>query len=106
LAEEFLEIFDGFSIGSNDLTQLVLGLDRDSAIVAKVGDERNEAVKEMIKKVIKLCNEKKKYCGICGEAPSNFPEFAEFLMKEGIESMSLSPGSVIKTILNLAKIKL
>jgi len=106
LAEEFLEIFDGFSIGSNDLTQLVLGLDRDSAIVAKVGDERNEAVKEMIKKVIKICNEKKKYCGICGEAPSNFPEFAEFLMKEGIESMSLSPEAVIKTILNLAKIKL
>jgi len=74
--------------------------------VAKVGDERNEAVKEMIKKVIKICNEKKKYCGICGEAPSNFPEFAEFLMKEGIESMSLSPEAVIKTILNLAKIKL
>jgi len=106
LAEEFLEIFDGFSIGSNDLTQLILGVDRDSAILAKVGDERNEAVKEMIKKVIKLCNEKKKYCGICGEAPNNFPEFAEFLMKEGIESMSLSPGSVIKTILNLAKVKL
>jgi len=105
LADKFLEIFDGMSIGSNDLTQLVLGLDRDSAIVAKVGDERNEAVKDMIRKVIKLCNEKKKYCGICGEAPSNFPEFAEFLMKEGIESMSLSPGSVIKTILNLAKIK-
>lgn len=101
----FLEIFDGFSIGSNDLTQLVLGLDRDSAQVAKVGDERNEAVKEMIKKVIKLCREKKKYCGICGEAPSNFPEFAEFLMEEGIESMSLSPGAVIKTILNLAKTK-
>ena len=105
LADKFLEIFDGFSIGSNDLTQLVLGLDRDSAQVAKVGDERNEAVKEMIKKVIKLCREKKKYCGICGEAPSNFPEFAEFLMEEGIESMSLSPGAVIKTILNLAKTK-
>jgi len=105
LAEEFLNIFDGMSIGSNDLTQLVLGLDRDSAQVSKVGDERNEAVKEMIKKVIKLCNQKKKYCGICGEAPSNFPEFAEFLTKEGIESMSLSPGSVIKTILNLARIR-
>jgi len=105
LADKFLEIFDGMSIGSNDLTQLVLGLDRDSAIVAKVGDERNEAVKDMIRKVIKLCNEKKKYCGICGEAPSNFPEFAEFLMKEGIESMSLNPDTVIKTILNLAKIR-
>ena len=105
LAEEFLKIFDGMSIGSNDLTQLVLGLDRDSAIVAKVGDERNEAVKEMVSKVIKLCREKKKYCGICGQAPSDFPEFAEFIMKEGIESMSLNPDTVIKTILNLAKIK-
>jgi pyruvate,water dikinase len=103
LAEEFLEIFDGFSIGSNDLTQLVLGLDRDSAIVAKVGDERNEAVKEMVKKVIKICRQKKKYCGICGQAPSDFPEFAEFLMKEGIESMSLNPDTVIKTILRLSK---
>jgi len=91
------------SIGSNDLTQLVLGLDRDSAQVAKVGDERNEAVKEMIKKVIKLCNEKKKYCGICGQAPSDYSEFAEFLVKEGIESMSLNPDTVIKTILAVAK---
>jgi len=82
-----------------------LGLDRDNARIAYIGDERNEAVKDMVRKIIKLCNQKKKYCGICGEAPSNFPEFAEFLMKEGIESMSLSPGSVIKTILNLAKIK-
>jgi len=105
LAEEFLEIFDGFSIGSNDLTQLVLGLDRDSAIVAKVGDERNEAVKEMVKKVIKLCNEKKKYCGICGDAPSTYGEFAKFLMDCGIPSMSLSPDAVMKTIFNLAKIK-
>jgi pyruvate,water dikinase len=105
LAEEFLKIFDGFSIGSNDLTQLVLGLDRDSAIVAKVGDERNKAVKEMVKKVIKICNQKKKYCGICGQAPSDHPEFAEFIMKEGIQSMSINPDTVIKTILNLAKIK-
>jgi len=103
LADKFLEIFDGMSIGSNDLTQLVLGLDRDSAQVAKVGDERNEAVKEMIKKVIKLCNEKKKYCGICGQAPSDYSEFAEFLVKEGIESMSLNPDTVIKTILAVAK---
>jgi pyruvate,water dikinase len=105
LAEEFLKIFDGFSIGSNDLTQLVLGLDRDSALVAKVGDEKNEAVKEMVKKVIKICNQKKKYCGICGQAPSDYPEFAEFIMKEGIQSMSINPDAVIKTILNLAKIK-
>ncbi len=103
LAEKFLEIFDGYSIGSNDLTQLVLGLDRDSALVAKVGNEKNEAVKEMIRKVIKLCRQKKKYCGICGQAPSDYSEFAEFLLKEGIESMSLNPDTVIKTILNLAK---
>ena len=105
LVEEFLKIFDGMSIGSNDLTQLVLGLDRDSAIVAKVGDERNEAVKEMIRKIIKICRQKKKYCGICGQAPSDYVEFAQFLMKEGIESMSLNPDTVIKTILNLSKIK-
>jgi pyruvate,water dikinase len=105
LAEEFLKIFDGFSIGSNDLTQLVLGLDRDSALVAKVGDERNEAVKEMVKRVIKICNQKKKYCGICGQAPSDYPEFAEFIMKEGIQSMSINPDTVIKTILNLAKVR-
>lgn len=105
LAEQFLEIFDGMSIGSNDLTQLVLGLDRDSAIVAKVGDERNEAVKHMIKRVIRICNEKKKYCGICGQAPSDYPEFAEFLVKEGIESISLNPDTVIKTIANLSKAK-
>jgi pyruvate,water dikinase len=104
LAEEFLEIFDGYSIGSNDLTQLVLGIDRDSATLQKIGDERNEAVKEMIKKVIKVCKQKKKYCGICGQAPSDFPEFAEFLVEEGIESISLNPDTVIKTILNLAKI--
>ena len=103
LAEEFLKIFDGMSIGSNDLTQLVLGIDRDNAQIAYIGDERNEAVKEMISKVIKLCQEKKKYCGICGEAPSTYEEFAEFLQKKGIESMSLNPDSVIKTILSLAK---
>lgn len=103
LADKFLEIFDGMSIGSNDLTQLVLGLDRDSALVAKVGDERNEAVKEMIKKVIRVCKKKKKYSGICGDIPSTDIEFARFLAKEGIESISLSPDAVIKTILTLAK---
>jgi len=105
LADKFLEIFDGYSIGSNDLTQLVLGLDRDSALVSKVGDERNEAVKEMIAKVIQECKKRKKYCGICGQGPSDYLEFAEFLVKEGIESISLNPDTVIKTILNLAKIK-
>jgi pyruvate,water dikinase len=103
LAEEFLKIFDGFSIGSNDLTQLVLGLDRDSALVAKVGDERNEAVKEMVKRVIKICNRKKKYCGICGDIPSTDIGFAKFLIKEKIQSISLSPDAVIKTILGLSK---
>ena len=105
LAEGFLKIFDGMSIGSNDLTQLVLGIDRDNAQIAYIGDERNEAVKEMISRVIKLCREKKKYCGICGEAPSTYEEFAEFLQKQGIESMSLNPDSIIKTILSLAKKK-
>jgi len=105
LADKFLEIFDGMSVGSNDLTQLVLGIDRDNAKIAYIGDERNEAIKEMISGVIKMCRQKKKYCGICGQAPSDFVEFAEFLVKEGIESISLNPDTVIKTILSLAKIK-
>ena len=103
LAEEFLEIFDGYSVGSNDLTQLILGLDRDSVLVSKVGDERNPAVKEMISKVIQECKKRKKYCGICGEGPSNFPNFAEFLVEQGIESISLNPDTVIKTIIQIAK---
>jgi len=103
LADKFLEIFDGYSIGSNDLTQLSLGLDRDNAKIAKVGDERNPTIKKMISKVITLCSQKNKYCGICGQAPSDYPEFAEFLVKEGIESISLNPDTVIKTILNLSK---
>ena len=105
LADEFLDIFDGMSIGSNDLTQLTLGLDRDSAIVTKVGDERNKAVKELIKKVIQVCKKRKKYVGICGEAPSSFPEFAEFLVKEGIESMSLNADVIVKTKLLIAKVE-
>ncbi len=105
LAEEFLKIFDGMSIGSNDLTQLALGIDRDNAYLQKIGDERNLAIKKMVSKVIRLCKMKKKYCGICGQGPSDLPEFAEFLMKEGIESISLNPDTVIKTILNLAKLK-
>ena len=103
LADKFLEIFDGMSVGSNDLSQLILGLDRDSAQVSKIGDERNIAVKEMIKRVISVCKEKKKYCGICGQAPSDFPEFAEFLVEQGIESMSLNPDTVIKTTIEVAK---
>lgn len=105
LAEKFLEIFDGYSIGSNDLTQLVLGIDRDNAKIAHIGDERNEAVKHMISRVIRICRQMKKYCGICGQAPSDYPEFAEFLVKEGIESISLNPDTVIKTILHLTRNK-
>ena len=97
LAEEFLEVFDGFSIGSNDLTQLTLGLDRDNAKIASVGNEKDASVKKMIRRVIKVCREKNKYSGICGQAPSDFPDFADFLTKEGIESMSLNPDSVLKT---------
>lgn len=104
LADKFLDIFDGMSIGSNDLTQLVLAVDRDSALVARVGDERNEAVKEMIARLIRTCKKRKKYLGICGEAPSYFPEFAKFLVEEGIESISLNPDSVIKTTLHLARL--
>ncbi|MCK4520590.1 phosphoenolpyruvate synthase [Candidatus Parcubacteria bacterium] len=105
LAEEFLEIFDGMSIGSNDLTQLSLGMDRDNARIAHITDERDQTIKKMLSKVITLCCQKKKYCGICGQSPSDFPEFAEFLVQEGIESISLNPDTVIKTILNLAKKK-
>jgi pyruvate,water dikinase len=100
-----LEVFDGMSIGSNDLTQLTLGLDRDNGGLAYIGNEKNEAVMELIKKVIRTCKEKGKYCGICGQAPSDYPEFAEFLMKEGIESISLNADTVIKTILSLGKVK-
>ena len=105
LVEEFLEIFDGMSIGSNDLTQLTLGIDRDSAKISYVGNEQNEAVKKMIARVIRQCKKRKKYCGICGDAPSSLPGFAEFLVREGIESMSLTPDAVIKTILKIAKVK-
>ncbi len=105
LAEQFLEVFDGMSIGSNDLTQLTLGLDRDSGLVARIGNEQNEAVKELIRRTIKICKEKGKYCGICGQGPSDYVEFADFLMKEGIESMSLNPDSVMKTIFSLSNLK-
>ncbi|NCD25318.1 MAG: phosphoenolpyruvate synthase, partial [Deltaproteobacteria bacterium] len=93
LAEEFLEVFDGFSIGTNDLTQLILGVDRDSALVAHVYDERNPAVKKFVKQVIEVAVKKGKYIGICGQAPSDYPEFAEFVVECGIQSMSLNPDT-------------
>ncbi len=103
LADKFAEIFDGFSIGSNDLTQLTLGLDRDSELVSSLYDERNEAVKRLIKQVIDVAKSKGKKIGICGQAPSDFPDFAKFLVERRIDSMSLNPDSVIKTTLLIAK---
>lgn len=103
LAEEYAKIFDGFSIGSNDLTQMTLGVDRDSELVAHVFDERNAAVKWMAAHVIKAARKAKKDIGICGEAPSTYPEFAEFLVEQGINSLSLTPDAVVKTLLVVAK---
>ena len=102
LAEDFLEYFDGFSIGSNDMTQLTLGLDRDSALVAEGFDERNPAVKAMLKMAIQACNKQGKYVGICGQGPSDYPELAEWLMHEGITSVSLNPDTVVDTWKRLA----
>jgi pyruvate,water dikinase len=99
LAEEFAEIFDGFSIGSNDLTQLILGVDRDSEIVAEIFDERNPAVEKMIAEVIAVCRKKGRKIGICGQAPSDYPDFAQFLVEQGIDSISLNPDTVLKTTL-------
>ncbi|KTD14795.1 phosphoenolpyruvate synthase [Legionella gratiana] len=103
LAKEFLEYFDGFSIGSNDLTQLTLGLDRDSGLIASQFDERNEAVKALLHMAISACKKANKYIGICGQGPSDHQDFAQWLMKEGIESVSLNPDSVLETCLFLAK---
>ena len=107
LAEEFADVFDGFSIGSNDLTQLTLGLDRDSALVAHIFDERNEAVKRLVKQVIEAAHNHKprRKIGICGQAPSDFPEFADFLVECGIDSMSLNPDVVLSTRLNIAEVE-
>ncbi|TQJ50602.1 phosphoenolpyruvate synthase [Phycicoccus sp. SLBN-51] len=102
-AEEFLQHFDGFSIGSNDMTQLTLGLDRDSSLVAGSFDERDPAVKKMLSMAIKACRDQGKYVGICGQGPSDHPDLAEWLLDEGIESMSLNPDTVVDTWLRLAK---
>ena len=102
LADEFFQIFDGFSIGSNDLTQLTLGLDRDSGLLAPLFDERNEAVKRMIQMAIEAAKRNSKKIGICGEAPSDYPEFARFLVEQGIDSISLNPDSVLKTLVDVA----
>jgi pyruvate,water dikinase len=103
LAEDFAKIFDGFSIGSNDLTQLTLGLDRDSEIVSDIYDERNDAVKSLVATVIKKAKKANKKIGICGQAPSDFPDFAQFLVECGIDSISLNPDTVIKTRLKIAE---
>ncbi|MBS3084722.1 phosphoenolpyruvate synthase [Candidatus Pacearchaeota archaeon] len=103
IEDEFSKIFDGFSIGSNDLTQLTLGLDRDSEIVAGVSNEKDKAVEKFISEVIKKAKKSKRKIGICGQGPSDFPEFAQFLVKEGIDSISLNPDSIIKTTLKIAE---
>ncbi len=103
LADAFLDIFDGMSIGSNDLTQLTLGLDRDSGIVSHVANEKNEAMKILVREIIKKCRARKKYIGICGQAPSDYPDFAEFLVENKIESISLNPDTVVKMTVDIAK---
>jgi pyruvate, water dikinase len=105
LADEFCQVFDGFSIGSNDLTQLTLGLDRDSALVAHLFDERNLAVKLMVQKAIATVKQHGRKIGICGQAPSDYPEFARFLVEQGIDSISLNPDSVLKTMLEIAAVE-
>ena len=102
LAERFLEYFDGFSIGSNDMTQLTLGLDRDSGLIAHLFDERDEAVKAMLAMAIGACRKHGKYIGICGQGPSDHPALARWLLDQGIESMSLNPDTVVETWLYLA----
>ena len=103
LADRFLEFFDGMSIGSNDMTQLTLGVDRDSGIVAKHFDERDEAVKVMLGLAIDACRRANKYVGICGQGPSDHPELAQWLMERGIDSISLNPDTVVETWTSLAR---
>jgi pyruvate,water dikinase len=102
LADRYLEFFDGMSIGSNDMTQLTLGLDRDSAVVAHLFDERDDAVKALLSMAIKACRKAGKYIGICGQGPSDHPDLARWLLEQGIESMSLNPDTVVETWLFLA----
>ncbi|HLQ85946.1 MAG TPA: putative PEP-binding protein, partial [Salinisphaeraceae bacterium] len=102
LADEFLQYFDGFSIGSNDMTQLSLGLDRDSGLISHLFDERDPAVKMMLEKAISACRRQGKYIGICGQGPSDYPDLARWLLEQGIESMSLNPDTVVNTWLYLA----
>jgi pyruvate,water dikinase len=105
LADQFLEHFDGFSIGSNDLTQLTLGLDRDSGIVAGQFDERDDAVKMLMDLAITACKKQNKYIGICGQGPSDHPDLAQWLVEKGIDSVSLNPDTVLETWMFLAKKK-
>ncbi|HVN26331.1 MAG TPA: phosphoenolpyruvate synthase [Candidatus Paceibacterota bacterium] len=102
LADDFLDIFDGMSIGSNDLTQLTLGLDRDSGIVTRIANEKNPAVERLIAEIIAKCRKRKKYIGICGQGPSDYPDFAQFLVSKGIESISLNPDTVVRTTVAIA----
>ncbi|MFB8386121.1 phosphoenolpyruvate synthase [Microbacterium sp. NPDC055910] len=102
LADEFLDVFDGFSIGSNDMTQLTLGLDRDSSLIASTFDERDPAVRKMLAMAIEACTRRGKYIGICGQGPSDHPDLAEWLLDQGIESMSLNPDTVVETWMRLA----
>ena len=102
LADRYLQFFDGMSIGSNDMTQLTLGLDRDSAVIARLFDERDDAVKAMLAMAIQACRKAGKYIGICGQGPSDHPDLARWLLDQGIESMSLNPDTVVETWLFLA----
>jgi pyruvate,water dikinase len=103
LLDQFADLFDGFSIGSNDLTQLTLGLDRDSSLVAHIYNERNEAIKRLLRQAVEVARSRGKKIGICGQAPSDYPEMAKFLVQCGIDSLSLNSDTVIKTRLLVAK---
>jgi len=94
-ADDFLDVFDGFSIGSNDLTQLTLGMDRDSALVAPISNENDPAVRDSVAKAIRACKARGKYIGFCGQAPSDFPDFLKFLISEHIDSCSLNPDAIV-----------
>jgi pyruvate,water dikinase len=106
LANEFCQLVDGLSIGSNDLTQLTLGLDRDSSLVAHIYDERNPCVKQMISTAITTCKKNSTKIGICGQGPSDYPDFAQFLITEKIDSISVTPDSVVKTLYAIKKVEL